>query len=364
MESKAFAATANSLFKCFGLESRSSVSHRVARTNCFPTPTEFPETRSCVGQQHFAATIVSTPTSSDFHEPVLKRELVDSIVTDRCGVYLDATFGRGGHAKAVLDALDAAARVIALDRDAAALKASVELEQADSRLTFVRARFGMMGDVLARHKVQVLDGVYFDVGVSTPQLKDPLRGFAFDLDGPLDMRMDVSSGVPASVWLEHANVEELGKILRIYGDVGPAKAISRRIVAVRPIATTAQLVTAIKNALPRERRSVRLIAQVFQAIRIFINDELNELQSGIQQAFTALKPGGRLAAITFHSLEHRLVRACIQSWINPLVPRGLPIKSDPPRARVVLKNARPTYAERQRNPSSRSAMLQVVERVR
>ena len=310
--------------------------------------------------------VVTKPQPPIMHEPVLAPQLVRALVTDRGGTYLDTTFGRGGHTKAILAELNDTGRLVGLDRDRDAAPDAHELEQQDPRFSFSYSKFSELRDVLNELDINNIDGICFDVGVSTPQLKDSERGFAFDIDGPLDMRMDEESGSPASEWINKTSIDELIEVLRSYGDVRHARSIARQVVSRRPLTTTFELVRAIKAATPGGTTSARILAQVFQAIRIYVNDELNELQTGLAQGFDALNVGGRLAVISFHSIEHRLVRDVIRSWVRPQIPKGLPVRSEDEdsRARHVVKNARPTYLERQNNPASRSAMMQVVERLR
>ena len=310
--------------------------------------------------------VVTQPQPPNTHEPVLVHQMVQALVTERDGIYLDATFGRGGHSKAILAQLSDSGRLVGLDRDRDAESSARELERQDARFLFTRSRFSELQEALNAIDIRKLDGICFDLGVSTPQLKNAERGFAFDLDGPLDMRMDEESGATASEWLNEASTEDLSKVLRVYGDVRGAGSITRQIVSRRPLETTFDLVHAIRAAAPNRATSARVLAQVFQAIRIYVNDELNELENGLEQAFEALNMGGRLAVISFHSIEHRLVRDVIRSWIRPPIPKGLPVRSkdEEPRARHVVKNTRPAYVERQNNPASRSAMMQVIERIR
>ena len=308
--------------------------------------------------------VVNQPQPQEMHEPVLAQDLAQSVVTDTSGIYLDATFGRGGHAKAILSLLSEGGKLVGLDRDPDASEAARELERHDPRFKFVRSRFSEIHKVLDSLDIHVVSGVCFDVGVSTPQLKNAERGFAFDLDGPLDMRMEIGSGSPASDWLNSASIADLSQVLKAYGDVRAARSIARQIVSRRPLETTFDLVDAIRSASRSSTTSAKVLAQVFQAIRIFVNDELNELQAGLKQAFEVLAGEGRLAVISFHSIEHRLARDMIQSWVRPAAPRGLPIRNEDPHARIVLKNVRPGYSERQSNPASRSATMQVIERLR
>lgn len=308
--------------------------------------------------------VVTQPQFPESHEPVLALDLAQAVVNDPSGTYLDATFGRGGHSKAILARLNTSGRLIALDQDLDAVDEASDLEQRDVRFTFSRSKFSVLRDVLDAQDVSNINGICFDVGVSTPQLKSAERGFAFDLDGPLDMRMDTDSGAPAAEWLNEAAPDDLTQVLKAYGDVRAARSIARQIAARRPLKTTFDLVEAIRAATRARTTSARALAQVFQAIRIFVNDELIELQEGLEQGFNALCVSGRLAVISFHSIEHRLVRDAIQSWISPSVPRGLAVRDEGSRARYVLKNVRPSYSERLTNPASRSAMMQVIERLR
>ncbi len=363
MESNAFA-----LFADYRLRARIKDQRHEIRRLCVDAYLRFiSNTRrylsTSYSRMRFVREVTQRPQQSLTHEPVLKYELVQSLVTDPSGVYVDTTFGRGGHAKALLDRLDEHARLIGIDRDADAMAAAVELTRNDDRLLFRQARFSQLQSLLRELRIETVNGICFDVGMSTPQVKDAERGFAFDLDGPLDMRMDMNSGEPACAWLNRTTVNELARVLRTYGDVKPYRKIARAIVARRPMARTTDLVSAVRAVNPPNQRSVKLLAQVFQAIRIHVNDELNELEQGLIQAFDALAIGGRLAVITFHSLEHRLLRHCIRHWIQSSAPRRLPLRDELPRVRYILKNVRPSYVERQRNPHSRSAMMQLVERL-
>ena len=308
--------------------------------------------------------VVNKPQPQETHEPVLAQDLAQSVVTDANGIYVDATFGRGGHSKAILAQLSETGRLIGIDRDIDAEDSAITLEQRDSRFKFVNSRFSELRNVLDSMNIGSVDGICFDVGVSTPQLKNAERGFAFDLDGPLDMRMAQGTGSPASDWINKASVEDLTQVLKLYGDVRSARSIARQIVSRRPLETTFDLVNAIRAAPPSGTTSAKVLSQVFQAVRIFVNDELNELKAGLSEGFDSLAIGGRLAVISFHSSEHRLVRDAIRQWIRPSAPRGLPVRDEAPRARVVLKNVRPQYLEQQSNPASRSAMLQTIEKLR
>lgn len=298
------------------------------------------------------------------HIPVLLNELVESVVTDIEGTYVDATYGRGGHSRALLESLGSKGRLIGCDRDPANSESAHVLALSDSRFTFVQTRFTELNQSLSSLGVEDITGILFDVGVSTPQLTDASRGFAFDLEGPLDMRMSNKGGESAAAWINRAKIQELADVLRTYGEVDAAYSLAKQIHLKRPLRTTLDLVNVVKSRMGGNRTTARQLAQVFQAIRIHINDELNQLEEGLRQAFDALRSGGRLGVITFHSLEHRLARQRLQEWVRPSTPKGLPIRDELARAKFVLKNCRPSYLERQRNPKSRSAMLQVIEKVK
>ena len=310
--------------------------------------------------------------TSPAHVPVMAEEVATAIVTDRDGCYMDATFGRGGHARRLLDELRPSACLLAVDRDADAIASATHLAQQDARLRVRRGRFGNLREHLAALGIRHLSGALFDVGVSSPQLDDGERGFSFSADGPLDMRMDQRTGRTAAQWLNSAAEAEIADIMRRYGEEHHARRIARAVVRNRPLTTTAQLARTVANAVPTpasRSAAVQVYARVFQAVRIHINDELTELERGLDAAFAALAVGGRLVAVTFHGLEHRLVRRRFRQWVEgPALPPRLPIRDlPPPQARridLVGKGLRPTLAEIQANPRARSALLQVVERIR
>lgn len=298
------------------------------------------------------------------HTPVLRDELVGAVATDPDGTYVDATFGRGGHARALLARLSANSRLLVIDRDPRAVAEARRLAESDARVLPAHARFGELTAVLSAHEMTDLTGVMMDVGVSSPQLDDSSRGFSFRGNGPLDMRMDPTSGVTAAQWLQDVPVAELTRVLFEFGEEKNARAIARAIVDARPVHTTDELVAAIDAASVRPDPRKHSATRVFQAIRVHLNDELGELAAGLEAAFEHLEQRGRLAVLTFHSLEHGLVRRRFRQWVRPEVPRRLPIRGEPKgRARYVLKGARPQRAEVDANPRSRSALLQVIERI-
>ena len=301
------------------------------------------------------------------HVPVMLEELVAALATDRDGQYVDATYGRGGHARRLLAELSPRGRLLVVDRDADAIAHAERLAARDSRVSVLHGRFGDLADHLAEAGPAAPCGVMFDVGVSSPQLDDARRGFSFALDGPLDMRMDQREAVTASTWLNTASMAEVEAVIRDYGEERFARRIARRVVAERPLETTGELASVLRAAVPGGPASRKAATRVFQAIRIHLNDELNELARGLDAAFDALRAGGRLATITFHSLEHRLVRRRFRQWVRgPDVPRRLPVRGRAPgRARAVAQignGRRPSAQEIEANPRARSALLQAVEK--
>lgn len=300
------------------------------------------------------------------HAPVMPDEAIAALVGDRHGVYVDATFGRGGHAKRLLAVLAPQARLLVLDRDGDAVAAARRLARQDSRVVAHRGRFGDLARHLRSCRFGPLAGVFFDVGVSSPQLDEAARGFSFAANGPLDMRMDQREGTTAADWLNGASESEIAEVIRRYGEEHQAGRVARRIVAARPLATTSQLADAVGAAMSSGGKPA--VARVFQAVRIHINDELAELDRGLAAAFEALAVGGRLAVVTFHGLEHRLVRRRFREWTQGRqAPRRLAVLdvSAPVARRVasVAKGVRASTAELAANPRSRSALLQAVEKV-
>ena len=307
--------------------------------------------------------------SKTAHVPVMLEEMVKALAVDRDGRYVDATFGRGGHARRLLAELSPRGRLLAIDRDADAFTSACRLAHEDCR---VQARWGGFGSLeryldSGEHGAQ--SGVMFDVGMSSPQLDEPVRGFSFSVTGPLDMRMDRRERLTAGAWLNTARTEELAAVIRRYGEERHARRIARSIVATRPLDTTTELAAAVTRALPGPRSATSSCARVFQAVRIHVNDELGELDRGLDAGFDALKTGGRMAVITFHGLEHRLVRRRFRQWVEgPVLPRRLPVRyaAAPMAHRVdsVGKGVRPSPAEVDANPRARSALLQAVEKLR
>lgn len=308
------------------------------------------------------------------HTPVLLAEAVAGLQVQADGIYMDCTFGRGGHSRAILERLGPHGRVLAIDRDPQAVAAGRELAAEDPRLSVEHANFDQLGRVAAEHRVVgQLGGVLLDLGVSSPQLDDVTRGFSFQDDGPLDMRMDPGVGPAASEWLSVASAEEIAKVLRDYGEERHARRIARSIVARRsdaPIETTRQLADIVAAAQPRPkaRSGARLkhpATRTFQAIRIHINDELRALANALEQAPEVLAPGGRLAVISFHSLEDRQVKRFMRARSRgPTAPKGMPVvpAGAAPQFRTLGRAIRAAGDEVRANPRARSAVLRIAAR--
>ncbi len=306
----------------------------------------------------------------DIHHPVMLQEVVEALRIRPSGVYLDATFGRGGHAGAILDRLGEQGRLIAIDRDPQAVRVAKERLAGDHRFTIQQGTFAMLEFVAEAADVAGKgDGVLFDLGVSSPQLDDPARGFSFLRDGPLDMRMDPGQGESAAAWLARARETDIAHVLKAYGEERYAKRIARAIVQARqesPITTTARLAAIVTAANPAWERDKHPATRAFQALRIYINGELDALEASLPQAVRVLAPGGRLAVISFHSLEDRIVKRYMRREARGEdLPRHLPLLPNAvqPTLRAVGKARFPAEAEVRDNPRARSAVLRVAERV-
>lgn len=306
----------------------------------------------------------------DLHRPVLLDEVLDALRIKQDGLYVDGTFGRGGHAAALLERLQAQGRVLAFDKDPAAVAFAASRFEKEARLIMRRGSFGDLLSVVTELGWQgQVDGILLDLGVSSPQLDDAGRGFSFLNDGPLDMRMDPETGIAAGDWLAAASAEEIAEVLWRYGEERHSRRIARAIVARReatPLRTTRQLAEMIAAAVPGREGKKHPATRSFQAIRIFINRELQDLEAVLPQAVDALAPGGRLAVISFHSLEDRMVKRFIRDQQRgPQLPPDLPVVANAfvPRLRAVGKAVRPGDAEVRSNPRARSAVLRVAERV-
>jgi 16S rRNA (cytosine1402-N4)-methyltransferase len=305
------------------------------------------------------------------HQPVLLEEAVTGLAIKSDGWYVDATFGRGGHTRAILAALGPAGRVLALDRDPEAVAQGRALMAEDKRLHVEHTPFsGLRVACQAFAGEGRPDGVLFDLGVSSPQLDTPERGFGFLRDGPLDMRMDPSRGESAATWLNRAAEADIVSVLREYGEERQARRIAAAIVRRRteqPFARTGELADLIASVLGRREPGKHPATRSFQAIRIFINNELGELQEALGQALDVLRPGGRLVVISFHSLEDRIVKRFMRDQARgEELPRNLPVMGDTrigQTMRLIGKAVRAGTQEVARNPRARSAVLRVAERL-
>jgi 16S rRNA (cytosine1402-N4)-methyltransferase len=309
------------------------------------------------------------------HVPVLLEEAVAALAVKPSGIYVDATFGRGGHSRAILARLGEAGRLVAVDRDPAAVPAAEALAASDSRFRFRRAWFSELPDVLTALAHAQVDGALFDLGISSPQIDDATRGFSYRMDGPLDMRMDPTRGESAADFLARASVRELTEVIRDYGEERFAQSIARRIAAARarsPVVRTGQLRQVVGEAVGAGTRgdwSQDPSARTFQALRIFVNRELSEVGLGLPAIVPFLARGARLAVISFHSLEDRIAKRFMMRASRPFAgdpaTARLAIRADAlPTAplTIVGRAQKPGAAEIDRNPRSRSAVLRVAER--
>ena len=300
------------------------------------------------------------------HISVLLHETVDAVLADRnTGIYVDATFGRGGHTRLLLSKLDVQARVYAFDKDPQALAVAAELAEQDSRFQIIHASFADMQQALNDLGVTQVDGVMADLGVSSPQLDQAERGFSFMKDGPLDMRMDNSQGPTAAEWLVDIEEEALANVIFQYGEERYSRRIAKAIKQAGYIETTAQLAEIVKVAHPKWEKNKHAATRTFQAIRIAINKELEDIENFLPQAVEVLKPEGRLAVISFHSLEDRLIKQFIQKESS--LPEdsgwGLPQQQQDTRRLKKISRVRASDEEVKANPRSRSAWLRVAERL-
>jgi 16S rRNA (cytosine1402-N4)-methyltransferase len=305
------------------------------------------------------------------HRTVLLEEAVNALITRPDGVYVDGTFGRGGHSRAVLERLSEAGRLIAFDKDPLAIATAQAI--ADKRFEIVHESFAALGREVAARGVGRVSGVLLDLGVSSPQIDDPARGFSFRADGPLDMRMDPTRGESAADWLARATQQELTEVIRDYGEERFAVQIAKALVARRaesdrlgPLVTTGELAQIVAHAVKTREKGKDPATRTFQAIRIHVNQELAELQVVLEAALSLLEQGGRLVVISFHSLEDRLVKRFMQAHASaPVVDRRLPIRAvdlpSPPLK--VLGRVFASDAEVEANPRARSAVMRVAERL-
>ena len=311
-----------------------------------------------------------TPGAQPAHRTVLLHEAVDQLLTDPDGVYLDATFGRGGHSREILRRLSPQGRLIAIDRDPEAVAAGRRID--DPRFVVVHATFAEFDRVLQDLGIESVRGLLFDLGVSSPQLDQPERGFSFRADGPLDMRMDTTGGPTVAQFLAEAGVDDIARVLRDYGNERAAVAIAKKIVARRdagnPVTRSAELAALVASAVRSREPGQDPATRTFQALRIHVNAELAQIESALDRVLRWLQPGGRLVVISFHSLEDALIKRFIQSHARPpAVDRRQPFVpgiSAPfrPELREVAR-IRPSAQEVAANPRARSALLRVAERL-
>lgn len=304
------------------------------------------------------------------HIPVLFEQALEALNISPSGIYMDGTFGRGGHSAAILQQLGDAGRLLAIDKDPQAIAHAEERFGTDKRFSIKHGSFAMLEQLAQQSDVAgKVSGLLLDLGVSSPQLDDPQRGFSFLRDGPLDMRMDTTSGMSAAQWLTVAEGKDIAYVLKEYGDERFARRIARAIVDARqqqPIATTGQLAAIIEQACPTREREKHPATRSFQAIRIYINGELEDLQQCLDQSLDVLAPGARLVVISFHSLEDRMVKRFIRDCERgDDFPPGLPVTQEQlkPKLKAVGKAIYPSAGEVASNPRARSAVLRVAERM-
>lgn len=312
-------------------------------------------------------------TNSFRHITVLLDEAVEALAVRADGCYLDGTFGRGGHSRLILEQLGADGQLLGFDKDPLAIATGQALAAEDGRFVIVQRSFAELGDELqVRGLAGKVSGVLLDLGVSSPQLDDPERGFSFMHDGPLDMRMDPSCGVSAAEWIASASEEDIARAFKEYGEERFAKRMARAVVlrrAEQPFTRTADLAQVLTVANPAWEKGKNPATRAFQGLRIQINNELGDLERGLEAAMDALEIGGRLSVISFHSLEDRIVKQFMRRHVKgeaDNLPRDLPVRLAPfvPRLKLIGKPQYAGDAELKANPRSRSAVLRVAEKLR
>lgn len=303
------------------------------------------------------------------HETVLLHEAVDGLVVKTDGVYVDGTFGRGGHSKEILSKLDEGGRLLAIDKDPEAISVGRALSVEDSRFSIVQGSFADMAALVQAEGLGPVDGVLLDLGVSSPQLDQSERGFSFMRDGPLDMRMDPTSGVSAAQWLAVAEEAEISRVLKEFGEERYAKRLAKAVIAERlesPITSTLHLAKIIKDAHPAWERGKHPATKTFQAIRIFINNELGDLERFLDGLLDLLPVKGRVAVISFHSLEDRMVKRFIRRHVQgDDLPANVPVMADQLNRRLkqVGKAVKAEQEEVENNVRSRSAIMRIAEKI-
>jgi 16S rRNA (cytosine1402-N4)-methyltransferase len=302
------------------------------------------------------------------HVTVLLEEAVEALAIKADGTYIDATFGRGGHSRSILARLGANGRLLALDRDPQAVAAGEAIN--DPRFRMLHRAFGEIAEAARDAGLEAVDGVLFDIGVSSPQIDEGRRGFSFRQDAPLDMRMDTTQGETAAEWLARADQKEITEVIKNYGEERFAFQIAKAVVASRlaqPIVTTGQFAAIVRSAVHTREPGQDPATRSFQALRIHINQELRQLEIALPKALGLLRPGGRLVVISFHSLEDRIVKNFMrgQSVADDL-PKNLPLRADQlpkPRLRLVGRAVKPSAGEVAANPRARSAVMRVAEKL-
>ena len=303
------------------------------------------------------------------HITVLLNEAVDALAVREDGIYVDGTFGRGGHSRLILSRLGSQGRLIVFDKDPQAIEAAQKLAEQDGRVTVVHDGFSSFQTTLDKLGIEEIDGALFDLGISSPQIDDGARGFSFRFDAPLDMRMDPTRGMSAAEWIATASEQDLHEVIKNYGEERFSRQIARAIVAQRtesPIDTTRKLAQLVAQNIRTRERGQDPATRTFQAVRIFINRELEEVEAVLPQVMGRLKQGGRLAVIAFHSLEDRLVKQFVKKYSqHPPLPRWAAVKEADlplPPLKAVGKAIKPGVEETASNPRARSAVLRVAER--
>jgi len=302
------------------------------------------------------------------HTTVLLNEAVDALVTSPDGIYVDGTFGRGGHSRLLLSRLSPAGRLVAIDRDLQAVAAATTgaTRVDDPRFSIHHTSFANMVPTLAALGVNKVHGLLLDLGVSSPQIDDPERGFSFRFDGPLDMRMDTTRGESAADFLARAEERHIAEVIKNYGEERFALSVAKALVARResgnPVRTTRELSEVVAGAVKTREAGQNPATRTFQALRIFVNAELEELEQGLSAALDLLLPGGRLVVISFHSLEDRIVKTFIARESKSVFDRRAPFAEPKPNRLVALGRVKPSDAEVDANPRSRSAVMRVAER--
>ena len=308
-------------------------------------------------------------TAAEAHIPVLKREALAALNVQPGGIYVDATIGRAGHARAIVEHLGSAGKLIGLDRDPRAVELGQQVFHGDDRVQILHGEFGRISELIHHFTdVEKVDGILMDLGVSSPQLDQPERGFSFMRDGALDMRMDPTRGESAAQWLARVEERDLVKVLFEFGEEKFARRIAKAIVLTRTetmIESTLQLASIIEQNIPKKEKHKHPATRTFQAIRLQVNQELGQVSAALPQAVSLLNEGGRLAVISFHSLEDRIVKRFIRSHSTPdLPPKNIPVTEEAYRTplRAIGRAIKPSRREVMENPRSRSSVLRVAER--